>query len=125
MGSNKLIKGKNDLLSQNSELASEWNYQRNGELKPEDVAYQSNKLVWWKCKICGYEWKSTVNNRNRGNGCPCCLSQVVVTEVNDLQTLNKDLSMEWNYEKNGLLTPEMFSCGSNEKVWWKCSKGHE
>ena len=75
MGSNRTMKGVNDLLTKNPLLASEWNYTKNGDLLPDEVAYQSNKLVWWKCPTCGYEWKSTVNNRNKGNGCPCCSNQ--------------------------------------------------
>ena len=32
---------------------------------------------------------------------------------------------EWNFEKNGSITPENFTFASGEKVWWKCNKGHE
>ena len=32
---------------------------------------------------------------------------------------------EWNYEKNGEMTPENTPPQSGKKVWWKCSKGHE
>ena len=33
---------------------------------------------------------------------------------------------EWNYEKNGKLSPYSFKPNSNIKVWWKCSKcNHE
>jgi hypothetical protein len=35
------------------------------------------------------------------------------------------LEKEWNYDKNGCLNPSFVSYGSNKKVWWKCSKGHE
>jgi hypothetical protein len=35
------------------------------------------------------------------------------------------LAKEWNYEKNTPLEPNMFTPGSNKKVWWKCEKGHE
>lgn len=35
------------------------------------------------------------------------------------------LAKEWNYSRNGDLTPEMFMIGSADKVWWKCKKGHE
>ena len=36
-----------------------------------------------------------------------------------------NLLKEWNYEKNGNLQPDSFSCWSHKKVWWKCDKGHE
>lgn len=38
---------------------------------------------------------------------------------------NEQLLKEWNYEKNGDLTPQMVTHGSNKKVWWKCSKCSE
>lgn len=30
------------------DLAKEWNYEKNGDLKPEDVSCGSGKKVWWK-----------------------------------------------------------------------------
>lgn len=40
---------------------------------------------------------------------------------------NAELMAEWNWEKNNELgfNPETLTLGSNKKVWWKCSKGHE
>ena len=126
MGSNKVIKGVNDLLTRNGALASEWNYARNGDLRPDAVAYQSNKRVWWKCQTCGYEWQSTVNNRNKGNGCPCCSNQTAVPGVNDLLTKKPELASEWNDDKNRDLTPNRIVPGSGKKVWWRCRVcGHE
>ena len=36
-----------------------------------------------------------------------------------------ELVAEWHPTKNGNLLPDEFHVGSHEKVWWKCSKGHE
>ena len=45
---------------------------------------------------------------------------------NSLADLRPDVAKKWNYEKNGKLTPDMFSVGSSEIVWWKCPDcGHE
>ena len=38
-----------------------------------------------------------------------------------LEELRPDLAGEWCFEKNGDLLPSMFSLGSDQKVWWKCS----
>lgn len=35
-----------------------------------------------------------------------------------------DLFHEWDYEKNAPLLPNMLSLGSNQRVYWKCQKGH-
>ncbi len=39
---------------------------------------------------------------------------------NSLADVRPDVAAKWNYEKNGNLTPNMFSVSSNEVVWWKC-----
>lgn len=121
----RILPGYNDLQTQNPLLALEWNYEKNGILTPDKVAPSSNMKVWWKCTK-GHEWEAAVNSRNNsGNGCPICANQVIIAGVNDLKTMNPELAAEWNYEKNGSLTPQMFSIGSRKKVWWKCPKGHE
>ncbi len=112
------------LLFFNPERAKEWNYEKNGDLKPEHFAANSNKKVWWKCSQ-GHEWQATIADRNRGNGCPYCAGQKAIIGENDLQTINQSLAKEWNYEKNDGLTPADVMSNSAKKVWWKCSKGHE
>ena len=67
-------KGENDLQTVNPTLAEEWNYEKNGDLKLEEITANSNKDVWWKCTK-GHEWHATIANRNKGNGCPVCNSE--------------------------------------------------
>ena len=40
---------------------------------------------------------------------------------------NAQLVAEWNWEKNNELNfePQTLTLGSNKKIWWKCSEGHE
>ena len=118
------IAGETDLQTINPTLANEWNYEKNNGLGPNDVLPNSNKKVWWKCSK-GHEWQTTVSNRHSGNNCPYCSGKKVLAGYNDLKTVNLDLAKEWNYEKNGSLTPEQFTANSGKKVWWKCSKDHE
>ncbi|MBE6630455.1 MAG: hypothetical protein E7624_06365 [Ruminococcaceae bacterium] len=115
---------ENSLLYVNPEIAKEWNYEKNGALKPEHVLINSNKKVWWKCSK-GHEWQATIASRNSGNNCPYCSGRNTVKGYNDLATLNQTLTSEWNYEKNGDLSPEDYTANSGKKVWWKCDKGHE
>ena len=115
---------ENSLLFSNPEVASEWNYEKNGDLKPEYFTAYSNKKVWWKCSK-GHEWQAAIANRNIGCDCPYCSGRYVVKGENDLPTVNPTLAKEWNYEKNGDLKPENFTENSGQKVWWKCTKEHE
>ena len=50
---------ENSLLVFNPALAKEWNYGKNGSLKPEHITASSNKKVWWICSN-GHEWQATV-----------------------------------------------------------------
>jgi len=120
----KVLKGENDLQSINPPLAKEWNYEKNNGLTPTDVTPGSNKKAWWKCSN-GHEWQAIIKNRNNGIGCPICAGQEVLESYNDLQTVNPALAKEWNYEKNGRLTPASITANSGQKVWWKCQEKHE
>ena len=55
----KLLKGFNDLATTHPDLALEWS-ERNGDLHPDMVNDKSTKSVWWKCHVCGYEWKQQI-----------------------------------------------------------------
>ncbi len=121
---NKVMSGFNDLETLFPEIAKTWNYIKNGNILPSQVASQSNKKYWWICSK-GHEWESSVHNRVKGRGCPFCAGQKVLKGYNDLTTLNPKIAEEWNYEKNGNLKPENFTAKSGKKVWWKCSDGHE
>ncbi len=115
---------QNSLLFSNFKLAKEWNYEKNGDLKPEHVTTNSGKKVWWKCDN-GHEWQATIDSRNNGKGCPYCSGRYAVEGKNDLQTVNPSLAKEWNYEKNSGLTPADVLPSSGKKAWWKCKNGHE
>lgn len=71
----KLLRGFNDLATAYPELAAEWDFERNGDLRPTDVITSSNKRVWWKYKE-GHEWSGLIANRARKGkadpGCPYC-----------------------------------------------------
>lgn len=128
------IKGVNDLESIYPNIAKEWNYEKNRNLKPCDIVKGSSQKVWWKCHKCGNEWETQVCNRTGKNstGCPICSAKKTgsdnakpIVGVNDLKTLFPSLIEEWNYNKNENL-PETYLPGSNKKVWWKCKNcGYE
>ena len=105
-------------------LIIEWNHEKNGELTPTEVLPNSNKKVWWKCSK-GHEWQATINHRSNGRKCPYCSGHKVLKGYNDLQTINPNVSKEWNFEKNRDLMPTDITPNSDKKVWWKCKKGHE
>jgi hypothetical protein len=71
--SGQKVSKENNLKFLFPDVAKEWNFAKNGNLKPEDVTKASGKKVWWKC-IKGHEWLSIVSNRIRGTNCPHCFA---------------------------------------------------
>ena len=63
---------KESLVSLYPEIAKEWNYEKNGNLNPEQISPKSSKKVWWKCSKCGREWLADPNHRTQGKGCMEC-----------------------------------------------------
>lgn len=119
----KLLTGYNDLFTTNPDLAKEWNYEKNVDLKPTDVMKGTAKKVWWKCSK-GHEWEATINSRDNGNGCPYCSGHNVSKGENDLETIHPNLIQQWDYDKNKEKKPFDYKHNSSYAVWWKCKKGH-
>ncbi len=119
------LKKNGSLEDVRPDLLSEWDYEKNTDIQPNQIAPKSNRKVWWKCEN-GHQWYATVVNRtNLGRGCPYCSNQIPVVGENDLQTLYPEISAQWHPTKNGKLTPRDVTAGSKRKIWWICDKGHE
>ena len=119
----RVLEGYNDFATTNPELSKEWNYKKNGNLTPQMVTRGMNKKVWWLCKK-GHSYETTLNHRINGSNCPICSGKKILKGYNDLVTTNPELVKEWDYKKNGDLTPQMVTRGMNKKVWWLCKCGH-
>ena len=99
-------------------VAKEWNYEKNKGLTnkynhdlstPDKVTAGSNIKAWWICSK-GHEWRTTIINRTYGSKqCPYCSGRKAYVGFNDLATLYPELVKEWDYEKNGNLTPDKFT----------------
>ena len=113
-------------------VAELWDYEKNGDLKPEDVpAGTTQQYIWFKCPIDGYSWKKKPSeivrhswDRNGTSGCPACSGkkkkakkQPKLTEV-----YPELISQYWDYQKNNELNlePEELTLASNRKAWFKC-----
>jgi len=116
--------GVNDLATSYPQLAQEWHPQKNGRLLPTMVTAGSNKRVWWQDEF-GHEWMASVVSRtSKDAGCPYCSGRKVSVGFNDLASQEPKIAEQWHPTLNGTRTPEMYTCGSNQKIWWQCNEGH-
>jgi hypothetical protein len=112
-------------------VAQLWDYEKNGDLKPEDVpAGTVLQYVWFKCPLDGHSWKKKPNDittswvRSGTSGCPMCAGKKKKAEKQPALTevYPELVSQYWDYEKNNELNldPEKLTLASNRKVWFKC-----
>ena len=67
----EVLAGYNDLATTDSQLLSEWDYEKN-KWKPTEVSRNSAKRAWWKCRH-GHSWSMKINERTILNkGCRIC-----------------------------------------------------
>jgi hypothetical protein len=118
--SGRLPTKENNLLVINPELCQEWDYNKN-KLGPENYTSNSGKKIWWVCKN-NHNWEATIDNRNKGKGCPYCCGKKISKE-NNLLIRNPEICKEWsNKNESG---PEKHTPNSHDKVWWVCKNNHE
>ena len=101
---------------------SQWDYERNSPIRPEDVLPRSGKTYWWRCDVAeDHRWKALVGNRTTlETACPYCWGRKASSTNNFRDHGPSDAVTQWDYERNGSLRPEDFSKGSGKVVWWKC-----
>lgn len=119
----KVLKGFNDLVTTHPEIAAQWNYNLNGDLKPYMLMAGAANKVWWKCGK-GHEWQSTCNDRKQGRGCSKCYIFRPVNKEQSLAELNPELASQWDFKNNEDIDLSKISPKSTYVAWWKCDKGH-
>lgn len=123
--SGRIADKHNNLLVDFPEIATQWNYEKNNPLKPEQFRSRSNKKVWWTCeKDTNHIYQSTITNRVQGFGCSICVGRVVYPS-NSLQSLYPKIAKQWHPKLNGTVTPSDIVAGTNKKFWWKCERGDD
>ena len=64
-----IILSKGSLKDNYPDIASEWHFEKNKTISPQDVVAGSAQKVWWKCSKCGHDWVMAINKRTtRGSG---------------------------------------------------------
>ena len=120
----RLQPGVNDFATRFPDIAAQWHPTKNNDLRPEQVAANSNRSVWWQCEQ-GHTWRAPVGRRVQfATGCPYCTGRKVLPGFNDLASLEPQVAAQWDTERNGSLRPDQVTVGSGKRVWWRCEEGH-
>lgn len=127
----KALTVENSIFEMAHDIVKDWDYDKNGDLHPKNVAWKSGKDIWWKCDN-GHSYqmkpntKITINKKTKElhiADCPYCSGQRVLAGYNDLATTHPELMKEWDFDKNTII-PSEITHGSDKKVWWKCNQNH-
>lgn len=109
------------------EIAKQWHPTLNGNLKPSEVSVGSGIYAYWICpKNPEHVWKTRINSRGKGRGCPICSGKRKLGyKYRTLAEAYPGIAREWHPTKNDSLLPENVAEASNKKVWWQCQKNPE
>ena len=124
----------NNITITHPEIAATWDYEKNGNLRPEMFTAGQHKRVYWKCTDCKipHSYIKDLHHRCRGKtgqGCP--LRQggaAVLSGINDLKSRCPWLMKFWDYPKNDAkgIKPEHLRENQHSLVYWKCPEcGYE
>jgi hypothetical protein len=75
----------------------------------------AHTILWWECEQ-GHRWEASAGRIMRGSWCPICIGSKKKKTIGDMQSLAK---------KNGGKCVSKTYEGSQTKLLWKCTKGHE
>lgn len=70
LSNQRIWRGYNDFPTFYPELLEEWHNNKNKSINPYNYSAKSDKKVWWRCMVCGHEWRTQIKNRTIGRGCP-------------------------------------------------------
>lgn len=85
----------------------------------------ANEHHIWRCSK-GHSWPAIFGSVAKSGGvwCPYCSGRLAIEGINDLETINPLLALEFDTQKNSPLEAKSLKPNSNYKVWWKCSRYH-
>lgn len=121
----KLFVGFNDLATTHPEIASQWDFEKNGDLLPTHVFRGSGVEVWWRCPNGRHGSFKQILGQRKSPNCGICLNQTLMVGFNDLTSTDPVLASEWHPTKNLPKTPNDTLSGGRQKIWWLCANGHD
>jgi len=109
------------------ENADLWDYKKNQQT-PREVAKNSNKKYFFKCKVCQHEFDMVLSDISRSIGRPCsfCSSKKRCDTSKNCEICfaksfaSHPMSKNWHKTKNEPLIPINLAKNSHIKIWFTC-----
>lgn len=116
-----------NLLTMDPEIAIQWDFDRNGDRRPEEFLSGSGFVANWICPggSCEcHKYACPINKRvGRGHGCPiCCKTQRKVCPHNGYNFGDMYPQYVPQWSSRNKKTPFDYLPNSNKKVWWICTE---
>lgn len=117
------------LRDANPEMASLWDYEKNGDATPDNTHGQSNNKYYFNCKN-GHNFNIELYNLYDKNGsplgCPFCQENTrrISVGINDLVTKVPKILDYWDFDNNDI-SPNSISAVSAYEAKLKCDNGHK
>lgn len=110
--------------------SSEWYQIMNEDVKPRQVLKNSHKVYYFICHVCGHYYKTRLDRKIRGDGCPYCNGDELCPEETCEFCFNNSLSS--HHRSRDVTTSPGYNlldldCRfirkySNKKIWFTCSE---
>ena len=110
-------------LINESELMKEWDFDENQELNPAELLIGSNKRAAWICYLCNNKWKTSIYHRAimKSSCRKCTANKRLCFNIDEsIFKTHPEIAKDWSPDKNGRLTPKMFSKNSRYEANWRC-----
>lgn len=111
------------------DVAKIWHPTKNGKKLPKHVKPYAKKKCWFMCSE-GHEFEMFLTTIIKMNE-PCYECRNIKKKPKKVEHNKRldikfpEIAKEWHPTKNGDLKPSNVSYGSELKIWWKCTNGHE
>jgi DNA-directed RNA polymerase subunit RPC12/RpoP len=124
--------GVNDALTRCQEIGFDWDYEANGELKPNKIFINDKNVkseVYWACHICGYKWSTkSIGVRvyfeegvAKLRKCPACLGKAADENTANITVTHPEIANEY-IENLNIIPVTSIRYGSAKDRIWKCKK---
>ena len=127
--------GRNSMRRTDNEnaklMTKEFHPTLNGKFNPDNLTAGTSKKLWWICSQdcefvtgakCENVWQNTGMHRLDGQMCPVHGGGGLHSDGrNSLNKLRPELIEEWDFQKNGNLSPDSVTISSGKYAHWICN----